>query len=163
MSALVTEPGTPHFCTQKVGASFRYPNQHADRMLGLHMRCSYCITFSVDGAIDVTARYLRSKRYAESRRRCTESELLYITEEITLVRRKDLGYTDKSRLKAEGARESEEPKSYVAQCVAADICKLQIRRSSDGNLSLLSDEVSDAAPEKSRRVERSTRPNEASG
>jgi peptide-N4-(N-acetyl-beta-glucosaminyl)asparagine amidase len=69
-----------------------------DRHIDWGKKLSYCIAFSVDGVEDVTRRYVRRPRYAAERNRSTEPELLYIIDEINVMRHTTLSEVDRMRL-----------------------------------------------------------------
>ena len=86
---------------------------------------SYCIAFSVDGATDVTRRYVRNPAaLGLDRNRCPEEVLLHITNEIRQKRREGLSKEQKRRLIKEDEREEKELRGYVVQALAAEIEKL---------------------------------------
>lgn len=74
---------------------------------------SYCIAFSVDGAADVTHRYVRTSDHALARRRCSEDALRDIIDEIKNLRRTSLSGDDQLRLDCEDFREEEELRLYM--------------------------------------------------
>ena len=74
---------------------------------------AYCIAFSADGATDVTRRYVRNGKYALERTRVSENVLLHILEEITAVRRLNLGEEENTRLETEGQKEALELQRFI--------------------------------------------------
>ncbi|KAI5283912.1 peptide-N4-(N-acetyl-beta- glucosaminyl)asparagine amidase, partial [Ascosphaera acerosa] len=73
---------------------------------------AYCIAFSIDGATDVTRRYVRSPTYALPRNRCSEASLAWIISEIRHMRRAGLQEFDRRRLQREDEREERELRGY---------------------------------------------------
>lgn len=100
-------------------------------------KLSYCIAFSVDGATDVTARYVRQNEYASARDRCREEELLYILEEITNLRHHERDQevknkldddskfedTEKERLNAEVSSENKDLLEMVVFELVQNLCQ----------------------------------------
>ena len=83
--------------------------------IGWGRKLSYCIAFSVDGATDVTRRYVRDfAAYGGSRDRAPEEVLMYILRDIRTSRRARLDEQGKSRLVEEDLREEEELQMYIA-------------------------------------------------
>lgn len=74
---------------------------------------SYCIAFSVDGATDVTRRYVRSTVHALLRPRCSEDTLKEIIDDIRRMRRAELSGDHQLRLDCEDFREDEELQVYI--------------------------------------------------
>ena len=62
--------------------------------------------------------------WAADRSRAPEAVLLYILCEIRNERRKNLSKQDKFRLEGEDIRESKELRHFVAQSIAAELCKI---------------------------------------
>jgi peptide-N4-(N-acetyl-beta-glucosaminyl)asparagine amidase len=84
---------------------------------------AYCIGFSIDGAMDVTRRYVRNFSKWGERNRASEPTLLHILDEIRAMNRKDLSKSEKFRLAGEDSKEYQELQGYVASAVADELCK----------------------------------------
>jgi peptide-N4-(N-acetyl-beta-glucosaminyl)asparagine amidase len=107
--------------------------------LGWGKKLTYCIAFSVDGAEDVTRRYVRRPRYAAERIRSSESELLYIMDEIRDMRHDTLSKDDRMRLSEERLAEQKELRGYVISALVSELCSLSLHRLSDGTVGIVGD------------------------
>ena len=93
---------------------------------------AYCIAFSIDGATDVTRRYVRKPEQALDRTRCSEEDLSSIIHTIRVLRRSQMTKERVSRIEAEDIREEEELQGYVGGTLAQKIAgKVPKSRSSD--------------------------------
>ncbi|KAJ6055555.1 hypothetical protein N7444_004653 [Penicillium canescens] len=89
---------------------------------GWQRKISYCVAFSIDGATDVTRRYVRSfSRHGSPRTRAPEEVVLWSIHEIRRKRREGLKATDQRRLQKEDEREEKELRCYMASALAAEI------------------------------------------
>jgi peptide-N4-(N-acetyl-beta-glucosaminyl)asparagine amidase len=89
---------------------------------GWQRKISYCVAFSIDGATDVTRRYVRSfSRHGSPRTRAPEEVVLWSIHEIRRKRREGLKATDLRRLQKEDEREEKELRCYMASALAAEI------------------------------------------
>lgn len=90
--------------------------------LGWGRKLSYCVAFSIDGATDVTRRYVRSPvRHGGPRSRAPEEVILWVIREIRKKRRENLSKTDQRRLIKEDEREERELRGYLTAGLAAEI------------------------------------------
>ncbi|RAH44016.1 peptide-N4-(N-acetyl-beta-glucosaminyl)asparagine amidase [Aspergillus aculeatinus CBS 121060] len=102
---------------------------------GWGRKISYCVAFSIDGATDVTRRYVRSPtRHGAPRNRVPEEVLVWCIHEIRKKRRENLSKTDQRRLMKEDEREEKELRTYTASALAAELNNLFPRNTTNSRL-----------------------------
>jgi hypothetical protein len=90
--------------------------------LGWQRKLSYCIAFSVDGATDVTPRYVRQREHCSDRKRVPEGVLAHILESITKRRRAQFTAKDPVKMEAEDQREAKELQHDVVFSLTSILC-----------------------------------------
>lgn len=109
-------------CTPKVMPPTTRLDISNSSILGWGKKLSYCIAFSVDGATDVTRRYIRDfTKYGKSRNRASEEALIYIIQDIRAKRRDWLNQEAKEQLRQEDMMEESELQMYIVRRITRDV------------------------------------------
>lgn len=101
---------------------------------GWGKKMSYCIAFSIDGATDVTRRYVRNHgKYGLDRTKAPEEVMIWITNDLKRMRRESLSKEERRRLIKEDDREEKELRGYVAQALAVEVANMLPSSASNAN------------------------------
>lgn len=99
--------------------AFDNPRLYAE---GWRRNISYCVAFGIDGATDVTRRYVRNfNKHGNPRTRASEEVVLWSIHEIRRKRRENMAKSDQARLMKEDEREERELRGFTASALAAEI------------------------------------------
>jgi hypothetical protein len=122
MWTYASKHGIGLYCIPKVSALIANSFCHTHKHLGWQKKLSYCIAFSVDGATDVTPRYVRQREHHSDRKRVPEGVLAHILESITKQRRSQSTTKDPAKMRAEDQREVRELQHEVVFGLTTKLC-----------------------------------------
>jgi peptide-N4-(N-acetyl-beta-glucosaminyl)asparagine amidase len=95
--------------------------------LGWNKKVAYCIAFSVDGATDVTRRYVRlPDKHGAARTRAPEEALLWTIHEIRGRRRENLSKDERDKLQKEDDREEMELRNFLVSALIGELGRLGV-------------------------------------
>lgn len=111
----------------------------------------YAIAFSIEGATDVTRRYVQNAEHTAERNRCPEPVLLHIIDEIKNLRRQNMSKEEKVRLEEEDRCEQRELNARVVSSITAGLMATAWNRVEDSSQRLKT--PGETAKRRSGRVE----------
>ncbi|KAI1059340.1 hypothetical protein LB507_004048 [Fusarium sp. FIESC RH6] len=128
--------------------AFDIPDLYAQ---GWRKKMGYAIAFSIEGATDVTRRYVQNAEHTAERNRCPEPVLLHIIDEIKNLRRQNMSKEEKVRLEEEDRCEQRELNARVVSSITAGLMATAWNRVEDSSQRLKT--PGETAKRRSGRVE----------